>query len=203
MVSLLLIVLASLIPAIVYLIIIRNSEFFRRERWSRIAGVFLWGVIALFIAAVIEPLFGFSFMLTAVIVAPIVEEIFKPLIIFRMKLGELEDGIIYGASAGVGFACVENILFFVQSAEASFLPLLIIIRTIDGYMIHSAAGGFTGLGIAKRNVFPFLCIAIVIHSASNFFVTSLGVFGMVLSITLAITAFILMRSLIKRYDRII
>jgi Predicted membrane protein len=168
MVSLLLIVLASLIPAIVYLIIIRNSEFFRRERWSRIAGVFLWGVIALFIAAVIEPLFGFSFMLTAVIVAPIVEEIFKPLIIFRMKLGELEDGIIYGASAGVGFACVENILFFVQSAEASFLPLLIIIRTIDGYMIHSAAGGFTGLGIAKRNVFPFLCIAIVIHSASNF-----------------------------------
>ena len=198
--SLLLIVLASLIPAIIYLVIIRNSEFFGREKWSRILKLFLWGVIALFIAAIIESFF--SFMFVAVIVAPIAEEILKPLIIFRMKLGELKDGIIYGASAGIGFACVENVLYFVQSAESSFLPLLILIRTIDGYMIHSAAAGFAGLGIAKRNVFPFLCLAIAIHSASNFFVISLGLFGMILSIIMAITTFILMRSLIKKYDRI-
>ena len=202
MVSLLLIVLASLIPATIYLVIIRNSEFFGREKWSRILKLFLWGVIALFIAAFVESFFGFSVTFVAVIVAPIVEEILKPLVIFRMKLDELEDGIIYGASAGIGFACVENMLYFVQSAESSFLPLLILIRTIDGYMIHSAAAGFAGLGIAKRNVFPFLCLAIAIHSASNFFVISLGLFGMILSIIMAITTFILMRSLIKKYDRI-
>jgi RsiW-degrading membrane proteinase PrsW (M82 family) len=194
--------LASLIPAILYLIIIRNSERYGKEKWRSVLGAFFWGIIAAIIAAFLELFTGFfipsALSFTALVVAPLVEEITKPLIFFGTRDKEVEDTIIKCASAGIGFASLENFLYFL-GAETSLLPLIVFIRTIDGFMMHAAASGLVGIGIAKGRTIPYLILAMLVHSFSNFLVSS-GALGIVAAIIFAMLIFGMMGALIMRYD---
>lgn len=197
------IALVSLIPAIIYLAILKNTEKYGKEKWRTVLGAFLWGIMAAFIAAFLELLSGFfiplTFNFTALFVAPVVEEVTKPLIFFGVKEKELEDSIVKCASAGIGFACLENFLYF-SSAEISLLPFIVFIRTLDGFMMHAATSGFTGAGISKGLPVPYLLAAMLMHSFSNFLV-SFGILGITASIFFSMAIFALIRSLIIRYDR--
>lgn len=197
------IALVSLIPAIIYLAILKNTEKYGKEKWRTVLGAFLWGIMAAFIAAFLELLSGFfiplTFNFTALFVAPVVEEVTKPLIFFGVKEKEVEDSIVKCASAGIGFACLENFLYF-SSAEISLLPFIVFIRTLDGFMMHAATSGFTGAGISKGLPVPYLLAAMLMHSFSNFLV-SFGILGITASIFFSMAIFALIRSLIIRYDR--
>ena len=197
------ILLASILPAIVYLFVIRNSEAHQREGWRWVYGAFFWGVAAAIMSAFGELIFSVIFrvglLTTAIIIAPVIEEVFKPLIFFGKKSAEIEDTMIYCASAGIGFACIENALYF-AGAEAGVLPLIIVARTIDGYMIHASTSGLTGLGIAKKRTLSHLMGAIIIHSISNLFILKGGAMGFIISIFMAILLFSWMRRSIKKYD---
>ena len=119
----LLLVLAFLPPAI-YAIWIRNTEKYHREKWKSIAVSFTWGAsIAVIASAILELLLGSSFaisvddnntvlLITAVGIAPVVEEFTKPLALHlktvKKEIDEIEDGLIYGAVAGLGFSATEN-----------------------------------------------------------------------------------------------
>jgi len=198
------IALVSLIPAVIYLAILKNTERYGKEKWRTILGAFFWGIIAAIIAAFLELFAGFfvpsTLSFTALVVAPVVEEVTKPLIFFGTRDKEVEDTIIKCASAGIGFACLENFLYF-SSAEISLLPLIVFIRTIDGFMMHAAASGFTGAGISKGLPVLYLLAAMLMHSFSNFLV-SFGILGITASILFSMAIFALIRSLIIRYDRI-
>ena len=54
-----------------------------------------------------------SFLLLSVIIAPIIEELSKALglRLIKNQIFELEDGLIYGAVAGFGFAATENLIY--------------------------------------------------------------------------------------------
>lgn len=198
------IALVSLIPAIIYLAILKNTEKYGKEKWRTVLGAFLWGIMAAFIAAFLELFAGFfillTFSFTALFVAPVVEEVTKPLIFFGSKEKEIEDGIVKCASAGIGFACLENFFYFF-SAEISVLPLIVFIRTLDGFMMHAATSGFTGAGISKGLPVPYLLAAMLMHSFSNFLI-SFGILGITASILFSMAIFALIRSLIIRYDRL-
>jgi RsiW-degrading membrane proteinase PrsW (M82 family) len=211
------IIAASVIPAIIYLVIIRNSERVEREKWGSIILSFLWGAVpAVLIACVLEWLLSFEAIkfLLPIMMAPIVEELCKPLILLRLKkeINELEDGIIYGASAAIGFACVENIVYYLAAyiyGETSILVMTIILRTVASYMTHISATGITGYGVARNIIIyknpklmsGFLILAIVIHALYNSACLYLGGIGAVIAIVMTVFCFCLLRKTIKEFDQ--
>jgi hypothetical protein len=120
----------------------------------------------------------------AVIVAPIVEEFAKPLVMFqnqtiRREIDELEDGIVYGAACGLGFGATENVMYGLTEglAAAGFagMAFLIVIRTVSSILLHLVTTSYTGHGIARYMlngepftvVLKYYLIAVVVHATWN------------------------------------
>ena len=69
----------------------------------------------------------------------------------KKEITELEDGLIYGAVAGLGFSATENLFYgysFLSEGLAVFL-ILIIIRSFGGCLLHASATALTGYGYGK------------------------------------------------------
>lgn len=194
--GLLLFVLAFL-PPLVYMVWIRNTEQYHREKWKPILLAFVWGATIAIIASVfLEMVLGNYFeasiadesMLTfslLVVIAPFAEELTKPLALrlktIKKELVELEDGLIYGAVAGLGFSATENLFY-----GASFLSrglvvffVLMAVRSVGACLLHASATAWTGYGYGKTvmrhtsfvRVLPYFVLAMVIHGAYNFLVS--------------------------------
>ena len=195
--------LIAFIPAYMYLKSIRNAEQYGREPWEALRIAFAWGAIsgvflALLLSALGVPLLLFLLadltdpsvhdilpvIVGAVIVAPIVEEFAKPLVMFqnqtiRREIDELEDGIVYGAACGLGFGATENVMYGLTEglAMAGFagMALLIVIRTISSILLHLVTTSYTGHGIARYMlngepftvVLKYYLVAVVIHATWN------------------------------------
>jgi RsiW-degrading membrane proteinase PrsW (M82 family) len=205
----LLLSVAFLIP-ILYAIWIRNTERCHRQKWISIFICFFWGASLAIIAAF---LLEFGLMtslisslqnakevsiLMVIIIAPIVEEFAKPLILgtraVRSQLTELEDGLIYGAVAGLGFSATENFFYgldYLNQDLAAFL-ILIALRSFGACLLHASATALTGYGYGKKLlrktslllVLPYYILAIFLHSFYNFIV-SLDVTGIAIGLIIA------------------
>ena len=195
--------LLAFIPAYMYLKSIRNAEQYDREPWEALRIAFAWGAIsgvflAIFLSALGVPLLLFLLadltnpsvhdilpvIVGAVIVAPIVEEFAKPLVMFqnqtiRKEIDELEDGIVYGAACGLGFGATENVMYGLTEglAAAGFagMAFLIVIRTVSSILLHLVTTSYTGHGIARYMlngepftvVLKYYLIAVVVHATWN------------------------------------
>jgi len=206
-----LLLVMSFLPPAIYVIWIRNTEKYSRERWVPIIVCFLWGAtIAVIAALILEVLLGIPLavsindanvlvILTAVVIAPFAEELTKPLVlkfnIVRKELDELEDGLIYGAVAGLGFAATENLLYgysFLSYGLASFFVLMII-RSFAGCLLHASATAWTGYGfgssIMKKlpfgRVIPYFILAICIHGFYNLMVSFTSLSGFIAGFVIA------------------
>jgi RsiW-degrading membrane proteinase PrsW (M82 family) len=197
----------GILQAIIYLLFIRAIDLYEREPLRYVVPVFVWGfAVATTISLVFNTIASVTFdavvsrqvanLLTAVFVAPVVEECtkgFALLIIFviaylasrRRRLIEFAgvmDGIVYGSAVGFGFAIAEDLLYYAQYGAETFL-----VRRIFGGFAHAAFTSLTGIGIG---LIPFvhgrmlrfipsligLLGAILLHAAFNFTAT---VFGLV------------------------
>lgn len=201
----------AFLPPIIYAIWIRNTEKYNREKWKPIIVCFLWGTtIAIVASIILELILGISLaisfddgniigLVTAIIIAPFAEELTKPLVLrtktVKKELDELEDGLIYGAVAGLGFSATENLLYgwcFLSEGLFVFL-VLIIIRSFGGCLLHASATALTGYGYGKTiilgksilRVLPFFILAIFVHAFYNFLV-SLDIVGLVISLFAAL-----------------
>ena len=211
MLKIFLLFLISFIPPAIYVAWIRNTEKYEREPWKAIFIAFIWGAtIAIIASLILEIALGiplstrihdysiYSFIM-AIVIAPFAEELAKPLGIslrmVRREINEEEDGIIYGAVAGLGFSATENLFYSITflSYGMEMFIILVAIRTIGGCLLHAAATSFTGYGYGKMllegrgfsYVIPFFLIAISVHSFYNFLVST-GEIGGVISIFLAL-----------------
>jgi protease PrsW len=101
-------------------------------------------------------LFGLSAtneFLNVAVGAPVVEELGKGLflvavVIFRRaELHGPLDGIVYGALVGIGFAFVEDIVYYLQSLQSGELGITFFLRGIMGPFAHPLFTAVTGLGI--------------------------------------------------------
>ena len=214
-----LLIFLSFLPPLVYTIWIRNTERYHREQWRSIFLCFLWGAtIAVVAAFILEIVFELPFIYSAssteitpflavVVIAPIIEEFTKPLALrlktVRYRLDELENGLIYGAVAGLGFSATENLLYGYSSLSEGIVAFLILmtIRSFGGCLLPASATALTGYGYGKTvmkhtslfRVLPYFIIAIFLHGFYNFLV-SYELIGMIsglllafLFVTLAIT----------------
>ena len=118
------------------------------------------------------------------VAAPLVEELGKGLflvavVIFRRaELHGPLDGIVYGAMVGIGFAFVEDIIYYLQSLQSGQLGVTFFLRGIMGPFAHplftAAAGLGIGIAVATRRpgvrvLAPFLgfLAAVVLHGIWN------------------------------------
>ncbi len=118
-------------------------------------------------------------LILAVVIAPVVEEFTKGMSVLRYRrlITEIEDGIIFGAAAGLGFAATENLLyessvFFTDGISAAIQ--VAVLRSLSSALLHAAASSFFGLGVARgvkqgRGLFPYYLGAVVMHGLFNYF----------------------------------
>ena len=193
--GLVIIVLIAFIPSLIYLGWIRNIERFNREPWKRMGMIFLWGAMTgVVFAAIIEmAIIGFhaiffdlvggippmSYLMVAVVIAPMVEEGVKGygITLARGDMDEVEDGMIYGAACGLGFASTENILYMIVAFQAAGLEgaiLIGVVRAFSSTLLHASAAALTGYGISRHKVLgpgysilTWYLAAVIIHALYN------------------------------------
>lgn len=237
----------AFIPPIIYVIWIRNIERYEREPYARVALVFIYGMtFSIIFAAILEYVIIKQFaddilsrgvierlgkdlrredrylIFVAVIVAPFVEEFTKALGIryARNFINEVEDGIVYGAAVGLGFAATENLLYEYSALQESFLIFLMtaIVRSIASALMHASATAVTGYGVGKALagrsslfvIFPYYIIAVIMHGTFNLFAVFGVIFadrfplapflGLFMAIALALAAFEFVRDKIRELD---
>jgi RsiW-degrading membrane proteinase PrsW (M82 family) len=185
-------------PAIFYILPFILLDRYDPEPFWLLALAFAWGalvsVVFSFFANTIfgvgvslatDSLIGDS--LTAVIAAPIFEEGSKGagllllLIFFRKYFDDILDGIVFGGVIALGFATVENILYYGRAINAGGLVGLIFLFLLRGVLSPFAHAAFTsmtgiGCGIAREThnaaikiIFPVLgyIMAVLLHALWN------------------------------------
>ncbi len=239
----------AFLPPILYMIWIRDQEICQRETYSSLLGAFLFGATVsvgtayILESAVLTVLYspgspfakGFlnippydpvlETFLLAVIFAPIIEETMKGAGVFYVygRLNELEDGLIYGATVGLGFSASENVLYLLASISGGVqvFALTAIIRPLTSTLLHASAAGITGYGIARSRLLKaegqhvswlrYLGIAMLMHATFNIFAL-LGTLapidqdlfaflGLILAFVLAIGSISYIRRRIVELDR--
>jgi RsiW-degrading membrane proteinase PrsW (M82 family) len=223
----------AFLPSIAYIVWIRNTEKYEREPWVRIFATFVWGAVFGVILGVLfsgililifnvaapqgvydavqgnEYYYGF---LLAVIIAPFGEEAAKGLGVFTAgrDLDEVEDGLIYGAAVGLGFAATENLLYeynaLVTMGVVSFIATAVV-RSISSALLHASATSVTGYGIGRKKVLggkhyiiPFYLVAVGMHALFNFLAIQGSLFSLLLAIMFAIGAIEFTRHKIAQLD---
>jgi RsiW-degrading membrane proteinase PrsW (M82 family) len=199
-----LLIIIAFLPSIIYMVVLRYIEKYDREPWGSLGNVFLWGAtMGVVVVIVVRGAFRVHFndyypelasdhkmvgLILAVLITPLIAEIIKPLglLFVRHDIEEAEDGLIYGAVAGLGYAATENLLygiFLVSIYGMEFFIYVIILRSISVVLLHASATALTGYGVsrataAKHKVgsifaFPlFLFAAIGLHSFFNYLMVS-------------------------------
>ena len=143
-----LIPLAYTIPAFIWLDRLEPEP--RAMRWN----ASLWGGgISVLVASVANEFTDASFGTTAALVisAPVAEEIMKTLgILGAAKRNQIDsplDGVVYAGYVGLGFAMVENIIYFSQAIADDDLGLVFVMRGLFSPFAHPFFTLWVGLAI--------------------------------------------------------
>ncbi len=216
----------SLIPPLLYALYLRSRESHDREPLRAVLGAFVYGgTIGVAVAIVLHLLFAFGYQQTggpldltsgpiaAVVIAPIVEELAKALGLggARRHMRELEDGIIYGAALGLGFAATENLVYGVAGLlEGGFGVAIgtVVLRTFSSMLLHAGASGLLGFGYGRMVVqggvvwtlIPFYLAAVGLHALYNFLVGQEALLGLAVAIFMVAIVMSVLRRRIEALD---
>ena len=173
--------LAATIPVPLYVVLVLWIDRYEGEPLSMLSAAFFWG-------ALVAPFFAFLFntssglivasiadsanageAFSAVISAPIVEEIGKAAILFifffwkKDEFDGVVDGIVYASMAGLGFAMTENILYYGNAAAQSggVLTATVVVRGFFAPFSHPLFTSLTGIGLGLSRQSTNLAIKIV------------------------------------------
>lgn len=240
--ELIIFILAAFVPSLLYMVWIRNTERYGREPYGRLLQIFIIGATLSVILAVVLELILMVFLdmniervyeilgedptitsiILAVIIAPLVEELAKALGVFRKRrfISDIEDGIVFGAAAGLGFAATENLLYetsaYFTSGTEAFIATTIV-RSISSVLLHATASSLFGLGIARsvrqrRSWVPYYFGAALIHALFNLAAslgllyeeelgTSAYLIGLITAFVIAFVGVKMVRDKIRELDR--
>ena len=179
--DLLLLMIAALVPALVYLSWVRGTERYQTQSWGGLLSSFFYGAIfATFIAGVLEvllltagstfaqnypaPEFTFlnpdsptSLIFLVLVVAPFVEEALKASGVVRAagRLRLVSDGLVIGAAVGLGFGFFETFLYglgaFAQGGLEAAIGL-IVVRSLSSVLLHGSTTSMFGYGYAEMRL---------------------------------------------------
>jgi RsiW-degrading membrane proteinase PrsW (M82 family) len=208
-------------PAVIYALPLIWLDRFDPEPPWLVALAFSWGAcVAVFVSLIVNTVFGavvyagtgvpeLADIAGAVISAPVIEEASKGvgllllLVLFRRYFDDILDGIVFGGIIALGFATVENVLYYgsgidraiteyglTSTAALSFL-FLFALRGILSPWAHVTFTAMIGIGCGvsreSHNWFVRIAapiagyiVAVILHAIWN---------GMGIAITLAIMGF--------------
>ncbi|RKT88463.1 Membrane proteinase PrsW, cleaves anti-sigma factor RsiW, M82 family [Saccharopolyspora antimicrobica] len=135
--------------------------------------------------------------ITASVVAPVVEESFKGalllylLLVRRHEIDGPTDGIVYASMCGLGFAMVENVLYYMRGIDDGSLAFMVLLRGVISPLGHPLYTSIIGLGVAYAathsgpgRVFAVIggwIGGVLLHALWNGSLTLLGFQGMVIA----------------------
>ncbi|HLL99669.1 MAG TPA: PrsW family glutamic-type intramembrane protease [Pyrinomonadaceae bacterium] len=180
----------AFVPACIYILPLIWLDRYDPEPLWLLALAFAWGaLVAVIFSATINDLMGayFGRDVAAVISAPIFEEGSKGfglvllLLFFRHEFDDILDGIVFGGTIALGFATVENVLYYGRAlVEGGFemLAFLFFVRGILSPFAHVTFTAMTGIGcgIARESHNTFVRIflpllgygcAVLLHAIWN------------------------------------
>jgi RsiW-degrading membrane proteinase PrsW (M82 family) len=158
--------LSSILLPLLFLYIIYALDLYATGSFRAVAVCFVWGLVAAGLAYVLnkhiieqmlEQRLHMSQLqaitLTLVLVAPIVEEIVKSLILVfysrRPDFTYFVDGAVYGFAVGIGFSIVENLYYLAQADSASQGQVWAIGRSFSTCLMHGSASALVGVSIGR------------------------------------------------------
>jgi protease PrsW len=162
---------------------------------------FVWGMVATVPALYAERLTHISRPADFIVVAPVVEECIKFLVVYLTvykspEFDEPMDGVVFAAAAALGFASLENVFYLYEAYSKSVgqLQLVTILRaffSVPGHALFSIMWGYA-LGRAKFSeesrgeilIMKGLALAIGFHALFNLLAEqgTLWVMGMIVLI---------------------
>jgi RsiW-degrading membrane proteinase PrsW (M82 family) len=216
----------AFLPPLGFLLYIRMHEKHGREPLGPVLGIFLYGAtVGIILALVLNTLFGWGFagtaaerqlsgaLLVAVIGAPIFEELSKGLGLglARRHMEEVEDGIVYGAAAGLGFAATENLVYAYAGLADGGLGVAIttvIARIFSSMVLHAGTSALLGFGyslmLVRQGVvfqlLPYYLLAVLFHAIYNFLVLRQGLLGFAAAVVMAIVLTTYLRRRLRHLD---
>lgn len=197
--------IVAFVPAFFYMLPLLWLDRYDPEPVWALAASFVWGgLVAVVVSYILNSVFGAvaagvggevaGTIVGAVISAPIVEEGSKGLglililLFLRREFDDIVDGVVYGGFIALGFATVENILYYGRSLLNGGLEALIVVFILRGVLSPFAHVTFTamtgvGCGIAReshntavRLLAPLggYILAVILHMIWNGMATLLG-----------------------------
>ncbi|MEZ4862430.1 MAG: PrsW family intramembrane metalloprotease [Caldilineaceae bacterium] len=151
------ILIAIAIP-LMFLLLVRRLDLYASGNFATVL-LCMGGGMAAFLAAgqlncALLPLVGYTLVVT--LVAPIVEEVFKSLLlIYFVRQPEFTyfvDGAIYGFAAGIAFAVVENLLYLSQTPPTAATGenlALAVTRAFSTSLMHGSASALVGVALGR------------------------------------------------------
>jgi len=151
----------AILPVIALMIYIYNKDKYEKEPIGMLMKAFVLGIISIPIALIFDGFFaatlpGVTVFFQAFFQAGIPEELAKwilfMLFIWRNKnFDEFFDGIVYACFIGLGFACVENIMYVFDNetfSSAVHTGVMRALLSVPGHFLFAVIMGYY-LGLAK------------------------------------------------------
>jgi RsiW-degrading membrane proteinase PrsW (M82 family) len=217
-----LLVALAFLPPLVFMVWVRNHEKSQREPMMAVLGMFAYGgtlgiIIALALILLVDYSLGAEVagitLLSLVVFAPLLEELAKGLGLglVRTRVTELEDGIIYGAAIGLGFAATENLLYGLQALSDSGVEhaaATIGFRVFSSVLLHAGSSALLGYGYARMRLqrkglvvlLPYFLLAVLQHALYNFLVGPQLLWSFAAAVAMVIVVTGLLRRQIRRLD---
>jgi RsiW-degrading membrane proteinase PrsW (M82 family) len=149
--------LVAIVLPIVFLYLVRWLDLYASGSFRGVLLCFGWGIVAFGLSLATNTFIASSVVkdLTVVltIIGPIVEEIYKSLLLIyfvrRSDFTYFVDGAIYGFSIGIGFAVVENIFYLAGGAADQGL-LVALGRVFSTSLMHGSATALVGIALGRQ-----------------------------------------------------
>ncbi|MEV4101948.1 PrsW family intramembrane metalloprotease [Nonomuraea sp. NPDC049649] len=189
--------LLAVAPLPVLLAAVLSLDRLEPEPRLHLAFSFLWGAGVAVAVAILLSLLGVALfsragygeqavdLIGAVVLAPVIEEALKGAALLlllrrRREIDGLTDGIVYASMAGLGFATVENVGYYLMAFGEDGVGAavqLFVIRGLIDPLGHPVYTSMIGVGVAyaltRRNAFRFAAIplgylgAVALHALWN------------------------------------
>jgi len=186
----LLLVLSAIFPVAVFMFIIFRSDT-KREPLKLLILCFVMGCVSVIPILIVELMLGLvtfsspflSSFYNAFIIAALTEETFKFLVLYLFvwrskEFDQYFDGIVYAVIISLGFACVENILYVLQSGFT--VALMRAILSVPGHGFFGVIMGYffslARFNPQKKNQYLLLSLfmPILFHGLYDFFLFYMG-----------------------------
>lgn len=204
--------LVSILPGILWVWYFYRKDKYDPEPTRLIVRDFIWGILSVFPASLLETPFGslitpqaslLSLFIGTVLVVGVVEEGMKSYVVYRLhyyhpEFDEPVDGIIYGVTVGLGFAAFENLFYTMLFGYQVGL-----VRAVLTSLAHASFTGIFGyyLSLAKGSdnrllIWRGFILVAFLHGLYDFLVIS-GMMGMFYTVVTIILLQVYLASLIR------